>query len=84
MIALSSPERRQRAVTQRVELQHIVLYESHDRRAWSAGLQDENICTLRSPRTNKDDKLCEAVTRAERGLIDADLGGGVIIQRLPR
>ena len=28
--------------------------------------------------------LCEAVARAERGLIDADLGGGVIKQRLPR
>ena len=32
----------------------------------------------------KDDKLCEAVARAERGLIDADLGGCVIKQRLPR
>ena len=32
----------------------------------------------------KDGKLCEAVARAERGLIDADLGGGVIKQRLPR
>ena len=32
----------------------------------------------------KDDKLCEAVARAEKGLIDADLGGGVIKQRLPR
>ena len=32
----------------------------------------------------KDDKLCEAVARAERGLIDAELGGGVIKQRLPR
>ena len=32
----------------------------------------------------KDDKLCEAVARAERGLIDADLGGGIIKQRLPR
>ena len=32
----------------------------------------------------KNDKLCEAVARAESGLIDADLGGGVIKQRLPR
>ena len=32
----------------------------------------------------KDDTLCEAVARAERGLIDTDLGGGVIKQRLPR
>ena len=28
--------------------------------------------------------LCKAVARAEKGLIDADLGGGVIKQRLPR
>jgi hypothetical protein len=28
--------------------------------------------------------LCEAIDRAERGLIDADLGGGVIKQRVPR
>jgi len=31
-----------------------------------------------------DRMLCEAVARAEAGLIDADLGGGVIKQRLPR
>jgi hypothetical protein len=31
-----------------------------------------------------DPGLCEAVRRAERGLIDADLGGGVIKQRLAR
>lgn len=31
-----------------------------------------------------DDSLCEAVRRAEKGLIDADLGGGVIKQRLAR
>lgn len=28
--------------------------------------------------------LCEAVSRAERGLIDADLGGGLIKQRVAR
>jgi hypothetical protein len=28
--------------------------------------------------------LCEAVARAERGLIDADLGGGLIKQRVAR
>ncbi|MBV6273435.1 type II toxin-antitoxin system RelE/ParE family toxin [Alcaligenaceae bacterium CGII-47] len=32
--------------------------------------------------TNK--ALLEAITRAERGLIDADLGGGVIKQRVAR
>jgi hypothetical protein len=31
-----------------------------------------------------DGSLCEAVQRAERGLIDADLGGGVIKQRVAR
>lgn len=31
-----------------------------------------------------DDTLCEAVARAERGLIDANLGGGVIKQRIAR
>lgn len=30
------------------------------------------------------DRLCEAVVRAVRGLIDADLGGGVIKQRIAR
>jgi len=32
----------------------------------------------------KDAVLKEAIARAERGLIDADLGGGVIKQRLAR
>ena len=31
-----------------------------------------------------DEDLCEAVARASRGLIDADLGGGVIKQRIAR
>lgn len=31
-----------------------------------------------------DAMLCEAVERANRGLIDADLGGGVIKQRVAR
>lgn len=31
-----------------------------------------------------DGQLCEAVKRAERGLVDADLGGGVIKQRVAR
>ncbi len=31
-----------------------------------------------------DESLCEAVERAERGLIDADLGGDVIKQRIAR
>ena len=31
-----------------------------------------------------DHGLCEAIDRAERGIIDADLGGGVIKQRVAR
>jgi hypothetical protein len=31
-----------------------------------------------------DRDLCDVVARADRGLIDADLGGGVIKQRIPR
>ena len=32
----------------------------------------------------EDSALCEAVRRADAGLIDADLGGGVIKQRIAR
>ena len=31
-----------------------------------------------------DANLCEAIRNAERGLVDADLGGGVIKQRIAR
>ena len=31
-----------------------------------------------------DDQLWEAVERAEKGLVDADLGGGLIKQRIAR
>lgn len=31
-----------------------------------------------------DEALLEAITRVKRGLIDADLGGGVIKQRVAR
>lgn len=32
----------------------------------------------------KDAELCEAIRNVEKGLIDADLGGGVIKQRIAR
>ena len=32
----------------------------------------------------EDERLCEAVERAARGLIDADLGGGLLKQRVAR
>ena len=31
-----------------------------------------------------DSAICKAIANAEQGLIDADLGGGVIKQRVPR
>jgi hypothetical protein len=31
-----------------------------------------------------DGSLCDAISRAERGLVDADLGGGLIKQRVAR
>lgn len=37
----------------------------------------------RRERIDKD-RLCEAVQRAERGLVDADLGGWIIKQRVAR
>ena len=32
----------------------------------------------------EDRSLCDAIERAERGLVDADLGGGIIKQRVAR
>jgi len=32
----------------------------------------------------RDEALCEAIERAERGLVDADLGGGLLKQRVAR
>ena len=32
----------------------------------------------------EDESLCDAIQRAERGSVDADLGGGVIKQRVAR
>jgi hypothetical protein len=32
----------------------------------------------------KDERLCEAIDRAQRGLVDADLGRGLIKQRVAR
>ena len=32
----------------------------------------------------EDHNLCDAIERAERGLVDADLGGGIIKQRVAR
>jgi hypothetical protein len=42
------------------------------------------VCPLRTARALSDASLAEAVRRAERGLVDADLGGGVLKQRVAR
>jgi len=49
---------------------HVYLTRSSDRDAKRDGISDED-CK-------------EAIRKAERGLIDADLGGGLIKQRIPR
>jgi hypothetical protein len=42
------------------------------------------VRALRARSTNEDSDLCEAVERAGRGLIDADLGGASSKQRIAR
>jgi hypothetical protein len=49
-----------------------------------AYFQDESLRALCASNGNSDATLREAVVRAERGLVDADLGGGVIKQRVAR
>ena len=49
-----------------------------------ADVQDEGVRPFANRERLGDDTLREAVRRAERGLVDADLGGGVIKQRVPR
>jgi hypothetical protein len=46
----------------------------------------KNAWFVRFARAQKisDDTLCEAIMRASRGQVDADLGGGVLKQRLAR
>ena len=59
---------------------------------WPTGGADEAVRVFKNAWFRKfarkekinDAALCEAVARAERGLIDADLGGGVIKQRVAR
>jgi hypothetical protein len=42
------------------------------------------VYALCSPGKDEDSSLCDAVARAERGLVGADLGSGIIKQRVPR
>lgn len=42
------------------------------------------FCRFARRKKIKDAVLIEAIARAERGLIDAELGGGIIKQRLAR
>ena len=52
---------------------------------WGRGsLKTKNFARFARREGIEDDALCEAISRAERGLVDADLGGGVVKQRIPR
>ncbi len=42
------------------------------------------FCRFAERESIDDAALCEAVRRAEAGLVDADLGGGVVKQRIAR
>jgi hypothetical protein len=50
----------------------------------AAGVKTKPFARFAGREGIADEELCEAVSQAERGLIDADLGGGVIKQRLAR
>src|SRR5947199_4437507 len=50
----------------------------------SASFQDEGVHTFSNKGRNPDRLLSRAVRDAERGLIAADLGGGIIKQRIAR
>lgn len=49
-----------------------------------ACVRREGFPTLSAEGKIDDEALCEAIERAERGVIDADLGGGLIKQRVAR
>jgi hypothetical protein len=50
----------------------------------SADFQDERLARFARREGIADKSLIEAIERAERGMIDADLGGGLIKQRVAR
>jgi len=49
-----------------------------------ASFQNEVVCEVRRREGIADSSLLEAIERAEQGLMDADLGGGLIKQRVAR
>ena len=49
-----------------------------------AGLQDEAVRSLPAGKRISDETLCTAIADAEAGLIEAELGGGLIKQRIAR
>ena len=54
------------------------------KRRHGGGRCRDSDCKRSRPRRSPDAALCEAVRPAGEGLIDADLGGGVIKQRIAR
>ena len=59
-------------------------YSSMDKEAGVRVFKTRRFAQFARRARISDGSLCEAVQRAERGLIDADLGGGVIKQRAAR
>jgi hypothetical protein len=49
-----------------------------------AGIRDQGVCALARKERLDNGRLCEAIARAERGAVDADLGGHLIKQRVAR
>ena len=54
----------------------------HGREARIAHVKTKPFARFASREGIADEALCDAVARAARGLVDADLGGGVIKQRV--
>lgn len=63
----------------------IVLYHAgHDKRRTMRIFKNKAISRFAVKHGISNQELIDAVARAEQGLIDADLGGGVIKQRIAR
>jgi hypothetical protein len=63
------------------------MYDRKKERGGSSGVRifkDKRFSRYARRHGLNDQILCEAIARAQRGLVDADLGGGVIKQRVAR
>jgi hypothetical protein len=65
-----------------LEIYHQVIYIYGDQRVRVFKTRD--FARFARKEHVDDEALCDAIARAERGLVDAALGGGLIKQRVPR